>query len=81
MSEQDIFVELSQYGALGIVCAVLLVLVVWLTRKMMHELSESRTCIANNTNATISLEKSNDKNTELLNKVLERILARPCVKE
>ena len=80
MEHTTIMQPIIQYGFAGM-CAVLLVILVWLISKLLAILEKNNTVIAANTEAIKIVDIHASETITLLKDVRDRILQLECVKD
>lgn len=78
MDENLFLTPIIQYGFAGF-SAVLLVIIVWLIRRLLDVLRENNKIIAANTTAISEVRKLTEEELKLLRILNDRLLVRPCM--
>jgi len=77
MDEKLILAPVIQYGFAGM-SGILLVIIVWLIRRLLDVLRENNKIIAENTAAIRDVHKTTGEALRLTRSVHEKMLSRPC---
>ncbi len=79
MEEKALLLDpIIQYGFAGM-CAVLLVIIVWLIRNLMKLLEKTNEIISANTQAICQVDKHSIEALKILRETHDKIIARPCI--
>ncbi|NLX60486.1 MAG: hypothetical protein GXY74_15530 [Phycisphaerae bacterium] len=76
--EELIIAPVVRYGFLGL-SAVLLVIIVWLIRKLLQALEANQQIVAENTSAIDNMTRTTGELMKLTRSVHQKLLARPCI--
>jgi hypothetical protein len=79
MKPENILMDpILQYGFAGM-CAVLLVIIVWLIRHLMKLLEKTNQIISANTQAICQVDQHSIDALKILRDTHDKIIARPCI--
>ena len=77
--DENLFLNpMIQYGFAGF-SGVLLVIIVWLIRRLLDVLRENNKVIIGNTSAISEVRKLTEEELKLLRTINDRLLMRPCI--